>query len=265
MEYDLTVSDEVKPMPRVTLVSGPGLGKTTFGVSTPSPVFIMTEEGCTAKVPKIPKVGKIEEWQDILGAIEFLIGANHDRTTLIVDVVNQAEKLCREYICKEHFGGRWTAERGKPGFNQWAEGDKLTSIEFMRLLKGLDILRREKGMWIILLAHEGLHRHGNALGDDFQKIGAAMHKFTWQSILEWSDQVGHITKDFVSILKQGDRIAKQKGDNRRVCYFEGGPGRDAKSRAGYEMPEKIDFTYGNYMEVYQAYQLKGESNGKIKS
>tara|TARA_Y100000296_G_scaffold79790_1_gene104280 strand:- start:394 stop:1164 length:771 start_codon:yes stop_codon:yes gene_type:complete len=249
VDYDLTVSEEDKLPPRLTLLSGPGLGKTTFGTRCPDPVFILTEEGCAAPVPKIPKIGKIEKWHDVLGAVNFLCEANHDRKTVIVDVVNQAEKLCRQFICDEKFGGRWMAERGKEGFNQWAQGDKLAATEFVKLLNKLDYLRREKRMFVVMLAHEGLHRHGNALGDDFQKIGGAMHKYTWQSVLEWSDQVGHVTKDFVSVTKQGERVAKQKGDNKRVCYFDGGPGRDAKSRAGYEMPEKINFSYDNYVKA----------------
>jgi len=249
MQFDLSISEEPPLAPRLVLVGGPGMGKTTFGAECPDPVFILTEDGCAAKVSKIPPKGKIEKWSDIISAVNYLIETDHGKKTCVVDVVNAAEALCRQHICDTKFGGRMLPERGKEGYMQWGQGDKITHQQFYRLLNGLDILRRDKNMFIVLLAHEGLHRQGNALGDDFLKIGGAMHKYTWSAVMEWADQIGHITKDHVAVMKQGDKVAKQKGANKRVCYFEGGPGRDAKSRAGYEMPEKITFSFSNYSAV----------------
>jgi len=247
MDYDLTILETPPLPPRLVLVGGPGMGKTTFGIDCPDPVFILTEDGCPGKVSKIPPTGKLEKWEDVKGGVEYLLKTDHGKKTCVVDVVNAAETLCKKYICDTKFGGRMLPERGKEGYMQWGQGDKLMLNEFIRLLNGLDLLRREKGMFVVLLAHEGLHRQGNALGDDFLKIGGAMHKYTWSAVMEWADQIGHITKDHVAVLKQGDKVAKQKGGNKRVCYFEGGPGRDAKSRAGYEMPDSIEFSFASYM------------------
>jgi len=249
MEFDLSISDEPRKQPRLVLVGGPGMGKTTFGTHCDDVVFILTEDGCAANVPKIPKTGKLEKWEDVLASVGFLIREEHDRKTVVVDVINAAETMCKEYICNTKFEGRMIPERGKDGYMQWGQGDKLMHQEFIRFLNGLDMLRENKNMMVVLLVHEGLHRQGNALGDDFLKIGGAMHKYTWNAVMEWADQIGHITKDHVAVMKQGDKVAKQRGSNKRVCYFEGGPGRDAKSRAGYEMPESIEFSYENYIKA----------------
>ena len=250
LEFDLSIDDRVRKPPRLVLVGGPGMGKTTFGTQCDSPVFIITEDGCEARVSKIPKSGRIEKWEDLLAAVGYLIKEDTDKKTVVLDTLNAAEALCKDYILNTKFGGRMLPERGKEGYMSWAQGDRLMQQEFIRLINGLDILRSKKNMFVVLVCHEGLHKQGNALGDDFLKIGGAMSKYTWPTALEWADQVGHVTKDHVSVMKQGDKVAKQKGSNKRVCYFEGGPGRDAKSRAGYEMPETIEFSYKNYIEAY---------------
>jgi hypothetical protein len=130
---------------------------------------------------------------------------------------------------------------------QWAQGDKRTVQEFIRFLNGLEILRTKKNMRVILLAHEGLHRTANALGDDFLKYGADMNKYTWALCMKWADHIGHATKEVMAATKQGERLAKPKGGNERWLFLEGGPARDAKSRAGYEMPEKISFSFESYI------------------
>lgn len=102
-------------------------------------------------------------------------------------------------------------------------------------------------MGVILLCHEGMQKSANALGDDFHRFGGKMGKHTWASTCEWSDQVAHVTKDFVSVVKQGDLKGKAKLKNeKRWMIFEGSPARDAKSRAGFEMPSKIEFSWDEY-------------------
>ena len=248
MEFTLEVPDRPKDKPRLCLYGPSGVGKTTFGRNSDKPVLIMTEDGCPHGIPKLPSQGKIEEWPDLLGAGNYLIKEDHDRETVVIDTINGAEEICRNYICQKEFGGRWLPEKGKEGFMQWAQGDKRTGQEFTRLLNGLEILRTQKGMRVILLAHEGLHRCSNAFGDDFLKSGADMSKYSWPLVMKWCDHIGHATKDVMAAVKKGERVAKPKGDNQRWIYFEGSPARDAKSRAGYEMPDKIGLSFDDYIK-----------------
>lgn len=251
MEFDLTVSTKPRPKPRVIIYAGPGLGKTTFGRNSEKPVMILTEDGCPHGIPKMPSEGKLDQWEDVLGAVRYLLEMDHDRESVVIDTLNGAEDLCRQYICDKFFGGRWMPERGKDGFMQWGQGDKMTAGEFKRLLTGLDMLRTKKDMRVILLAHEGLQKCANTFGDDYHRIGGDMNKWTWAMCMKWADHVGHATKDVMAVVKQGEKKAVARGDNERWCYFEGSPGRDAKSRVSYEMPEKIKFSYAEYMRAQE--------------
>ena len=251
MEFSLEVEENSIPKPRVILYGPAGVGKTTFGRDSEKPVMILTEDGCPHGIPKLPSKGKLEKWTDILGAVNFLIKEDHDRESVVLDTLNGAEELCRQHVCDRDFEGRWLPERGKEGFNQWGLGDKRAAQEFVRLLNGLEILRIKKNMRVILLAHDGLHRCSNSFGDDFMKVGADMNRHTWALVMRWADHIGHATKDVMAATKKGERVAKPKGDNTRWVYFDGEPGRDAKSRAGYELPPKIKLSFKEYLKAQQ--------------
>jgi len=113
-------------------------------------------------------------------------------------------------------------------------------------------------MGCILLAHQGLHRSGNALGEDFQKFGPDMNKYSWSLLLGWADHIGHACRDFMihtphGLEDKGKGIAIEK-NNTRWLVFEGGPGRDAGSRAGYEMPDRIELNWSHYADIISQYR-----------
>ena len=45
----------------------------------------------------------------------------------------------------------------------------------------------------------------------------------------------------------GKGVARERS-NTRYLVFEGGPGRDAGARAGYEMPERIELKWSAYAD-----------------
>ena len=136
--------------------------------------------------------------------------------------------------------------------------------EFKKLLDALDMLRDKKDVGCILLAHQGLHRSGNALGDDFLKFAADVNKYTWSLMLGWADHIGHACRDFMVHSpqgKEGKGKAVEKNDQRWLV-FEGGPGRDAGARAGYEMPSRIPLSWSDYADIISGYGTKPSTPGK---
>ena len=248
-EWELKKSKRKIHRPRTIVYGEPKVGKTTFGCSVPKGVLIPTEDGAAGMdIMQLP----CTTWDDVLKALTTLYKEKHDREWVVIDTVNGVTDLCAQYICDRDFGGNWEATKGKDGYNAFARGDKAMAQEFKRFINGLDMLRNEKGMGCILLAHQGLHRSGNALGDDFLKFAADVNKHAWSLLLGWADHIGHACRDFMVHTPQGKEdsgkgIAKERS-NTRWLVFDGGPGRDAGARAGYEMPERIELKWAAYAD-----------------
>jgi len=253
-DWDLAEYTPVKKRPRLVVFGEPKIGKTVFGCSAPNGVLVPTEDGAASlPVMRLPKGRTASSWEDILKSIRVLLETEHDREWFILDTINGAADLCSQFVCDRDFGGAWESGKGREGYNAWGRGDKACGQEFRRLIKGLDLLRDEKGMGCILLGHQGLSKSGNALGEDFQKFTADMSKQTWSLTLGWADHIAHACRDFVVTAPRGkEDTGKGKVRERsqeRWLVFEGGPGRDAGSRAGLEMPDRIPLSWDAYAEA----------------
>lgn len=243
-----------KPEPRFVLIGEPGVGKTTLITEAPNPVLIPTEDGALgAKVQRIPVEGKVRDWADLLGAVGIVAHEQHDFKTIGIDTFTGAYGLCAQMVCDRDFDGKWTAERGSSGFSAFGKGDEIAAKEFKALLDLLDICQQKRGMFVILVGHVALHKQGNALGADFQKFGGDMGKKAWANLCAWADQVGHGCRDFHATTASNETKAKARAvDDARWIVFEGGPGRDCKSRVGFEMSTRVPLRWDDYFQALKA-------------
>lgn len=252
--------DYVKPKPRVLIYGDPGIGKTTFGMSAPSSLTICVETGANA-VPGdvLPGKGrKIESWDEFIESLRFCyenMGTKYQ--WLVVDTINGAERLAAKKVCAEKFGGNWGSQSG--GYDSFGKGDKITSELIETAIEKLEKIQKKCGCGVLLLAHTGTHTITNTLGQDYQKFVPSLNKHSWAKMLPWLEQVGHAAYDIRVHKNEGDKKAKAAvSDTCRWLWMGGTPTRDAKGRAGYEMPDRIPF----FFECYSA-ALDGASMVEI--
>jgi hypothetical protein len=243
--------------PRVILHGQSGIGKTSFGAAAESPFFLMSpgETGLLTLIDAgiasddTPHI-EAPDWESLVGLVEELASANHSRKTLVIDTIDGAEKLCRQYTCDKDYGGDWS-EKGFEGFQRGYK--TMANGPWRQLLIALDRLRESKRMWVILLAHTGIGNFRNPRGPDFNSYKPAMAKDVWELTMGWADIVLFADRPVFSEKLKGEGKGKLKGIGERVMMTEWDAMADAKNRHG--LPPEIDMgssgkeAWGNF---YQA-------------
>lgn len=233
-----------KRPPRIVVYGPAKIGKTTFGSEFPDVVFVTTEDGVEGlDVDRFPQANT---WQELLRNLENVATGDHAYRTVVLDTLNGAAELASQDVCTRLFSGDW----GPKGFASYGQGLAATSEELRRVLPLLDKCR-DRGMTVLLLAHTGVQSVKNPVEGDFQRYAPEMDRRAWGRFAKWADMIGRADYDFVVIRKDQGR-SEVKGTSTRVLRFAGSAVEDVGCRAGFEMPEHIEFSYSAFSEAMGA-------------
>jgi hypothetical protein len=126
----------------VLVYGRPKAGKSSFCAQADKALFLATEAGLnhldTYQVP-------IDSWDDLLNACAEIAQGNHEFRTIILDTVDNAYRLCSEYVCKKH---RIDHESDLG----YGKGYALIANEFTRVLTKLSLL--PYGLYIVSHAQD---------------------------------------------------------------------------------------------------------------
>jgi hypothetical protein len=126
--------------------------------------------------------------------------------------------------------------------------------EWRALLAHLDMLRKERGMHIILLAHAHVKSFRNPEGEDYDRYQLKMHEKGSALLKEWCDAVLFAHQEIFASKKEtsGKDNPKMFGvsNNVRVLFTERRPAWDAKNRFG--LPTRLPLSWHELMKAIQA-------------
>ncbi len=125
---------KVKTPPKQThqdlsiLLYGPGkFGKSTWASQAEDALFLATEPGLgSLEVFQIP----IKTWEDLLSACAEIAKGNHNFKTIIIDTIDNAFRMCADYICAKN-------KVDHESDLAFGKGYALVSNEFQRVLTKL--------------------------------------------------------------------------------------------------------------------------------
>lgn len=239
--------------PRIVLYGTHGVGKSSWAAQADRPVFIQTEEGLDAlSVTAFPKARSYEE---VMEAIQSLYNEDHDFGTVVLDSADWLEQLI---------------------FKQVAQNNKVTNIEdigygkgysfavelWRNVLEGFDLLRNEKNMQVILLAHTQVKRYDDPLTDSYDRYMLDLHKGAAAIISEWCDCLAFANYTVTTIKNDigfNQKKTRAIGSGTRVLHTQERPGWVAKSR--WPLPDTLPLDYAAFSDALIT-AMQPQSNAK---
>lgn len=236
--------------PRVLLYGPEKAGKTTLASEFPAPVFLQTEVG-TGKL-ELDTFGKLTSYAEVMDAIGTLYQEPHDFQTVVVDSVTAFQPL----IWAE------TGERGDDKGNKkkriedfgYGKGYVYALAVWQEFLDGLNLLRIERKMNIVMIAHSKVDRFDDPETVSYSKYDIDLHDKA-RDLLKRDSDVILLLKPDVSIKTEDAGFNKTRaigaGGRNVWMHTDSRPAYVAGNR--YDLPEKLIYERGKGFDALAPY------------
>jgi hypothetical protein len=221
--------------PRIMVYGVEGIGKSTFASTAPNPIFITTEDGLgSLQVDHFPLATSTEE---VLDAIATLYKEKHEFQTVVIDSLDWLEAIIQREI-----ETRYEAKELAYG-----KGTIIAAEKWREILDGLNGLRNDKSMVVILLAHCMIKRFDSPEVEPYDRYQPKLQERSNAVIREWCDAV--LFANYKTIVKKDD-VGFNKTTNRgistgeRLLFTSERPAYMAKNR--YNLPESIAMDFDSF-------------------
>jgi hypothetical protein len=222
--------------PKIVIYGGPKIGKSTFCSEIPGAVFIDIEGGLDAlDVSSI----RAQSYTDVLKILSALATEPHEHKAVALDSLDWMESLMWQHVCQEHKVASIELVGGGYG-KGYLEAAKLWGDFFL----ALDYLRNERGMAIVLIAHDIVSKMQPPDGEPYNYAELKLHARAAALVKEWSDCIGyamektHTKKDDMGFNKKHVRAI---GSNTRVLVVGKNPAYVSGNRYGMQDEVALDW------------------------
>jgi len=212
------------------LVYGPSkIGKSTWCSNAEKALFLATEPGLNAlEVYQ----SNITCWEDLLQACQEIAEGKHDFKTIIIDTVDNAYRMCSDYMCKK-FKVEHESDLG------YGKGYALINNEFQRVLTKLAFLP----YGLIMISHS-----------QEREIETRTGKMT-RIVPTIPEKARKMVTGLVDLILYCDLDMKTGEDGKpiwsRVMRTKPSPNYDAGDRTG-KLPEMIPLDFPSFQKLLTA-------------
>lgn len=221
--------------PRVVIHGEGGVGKTTFAANAYNPIFLPFEDGLSGlEVDAFPL---ITSHAAAMEAINALRSEQHEFGTVVLDSLDWLEPLIWQKVA---------IDAGKRSIEDipYGKGYVEAAPLWREVLDGLNALRTERSMAVILIAHSEIKRFEAPDSEPFDRYQIKLHKSANALMREWADIIGFAHHE-TAIKKENTGFNNQRArgvaTGRRLLRVVETPACVAKNR--YSLPDVIDLTW----------------------
>ena len=238
-----------------TLLSEPGLGKTTLAAMFPKPVFIRAEDG-TASLDGHPDAMLFpvaRSTSDVFDAIEALATQDHDRKTLVVDSVTQFEKLATREIIDAEPNAK--AKNMAAAHGGYGKAFGMLDRKHQDLRESADYLVTDRGMNVVFIAHATTEELDLPDVDKYSRYTIQLHKNRqYDCVHHYSNNADMVAfvrlKTNLRSIEGGKKRAISDGEREIICFPVAS--NISKNRFGITEPIPFDLAGDFPFEKYVA-------------
>lgn len=228
MAFDLSSITRTKRIraPKIVIAGPNKIGKTTFASMAPNAIGILTEDGSDAvDAQAFPLATNLSQVYEAIGT---LLNEEHPFQHVFIDSADWLEPLVQAHVCQVN---GWKSIE-QPGFGK---GYIAAADEWRNLLAGLEALRAQRNMGVILIAHDKIKRIEDPLTEGYDSHVLKLHDRTAALTLEWADVIGYAGyKVFTTKTDAGfgQKETKATTTGERVLHVQPHPAHCGGNRFG---------------------------------
>lgn len=229
--------------PRIFLYGAHGLGKSTFASQAPSPIFIQTEDGLgsidTASFPLATSSA------DVMSAMETLYTQETEFKTVVLDSADWTEQILQREIEAKHDAKDLA----------YGKNALILAERWKQILDGLNALRNDKGMAVIVIGHCEIKRFDSPEVESYDRYQPKLAPRASALLQEWSDVT--LFTNFRTIVRKEDvgfkkSVSKGMTTGERLIYTSETPAYLAKNR--YSLPPSMPLDWSAFQSALTAAQ-----------
>jgi hypothetical protein len=210
--------------PFITLLSEPGLGKTTLACMFPDPVIVRFEDGVES-VPEqympalLPVVTSLDMAVEQLQWIAKNI-KKHGRKTVILDTITRGDSMFEQHVVQNDPNNPLSINQACGGFGAGPKAVGQINVKLRKLLQVLN----DRGMAVVVLAHATTETVEPPDGDNYSRYTLRMGKHSQAPWVDDVDMVGFICLERFVKGGKDDKVKKAISDGTRqlVCHSTAG-------------------------------------------
>lgn len=206
-------------------------------------MFLPTEDGLSNITG--PRFPLLSSYGSIMQAIGELCEGEHQFGTAIIDSVDWLEPLVWKQVCD------CNPKNGMPAKSiedyGYGKGYGMAGPLWQDILDGLNYLRTDRGMHIILIGHCKVEKFENPETEAYDRYAPRLHKVASALVQEWCDEVLFASyKVFTRETDEGFQRKRTRGigSSERVIRTVEQPFCQAKNRLG--LPDELPLVWDEY-------------------